>query len=56
MPSLVVIGQQMKEKRRGHNVPPSLYDAKYPSLNRVKNTEACLPAKFIHNSVNWAAS
>ena len=37
MPSLVVIGQQIKEKRRGHNVPPSAYMVpKYPSLNRVK--------------------
>ena len=39
MSSLVVIGQQIKEKRRGgHNVPPSLLSMvpKYPSLNRVK--------------------
>ena len=40
MPSLVVIGQQIKEKRRGgHNVPPSLtyITTKYPSLNRDKS-------------------
>ena len=39
MPSVVVIGQQIKEKRRGHNVPPPAYMVpKYPSLNRVKLT------------------
>ena len=37
MPSLVVTGQQIKEKQRGHNVPPLAYMVpKYPSLNRVK--------------------
>ena len=38
MPSLVVIGPQIKEKQRGggHNVPPPAYMLlKYPSLNRV---------------------
>ena len=30
MPSLVVIGQQIKEKQRGHNMPPSLYNNKIP--------------------------
>ena len=37
MPSLVVIGPQMKEKQRGHNVPSPVYVVpKDPSLNRVK--------------------
>ena len=40
MPSLVVIGKQIKVKRSGgHNVPPppppSLYNNNIPSLNRV---------------------
>ena len=38
MPSLVVIGSQIKEKQRGgHNVLPLAYMVpKDPSLNRVK--------------------
>ena len=37
MPSLVVIGPQIKEKQRGHNVaPPAYMVPKDPSLNRVK--------------------
>ena len=37
MPSLVVIGQQIKEKWRGGKfVPPAYILTKYPSLNRVK--------------------
>ena len=42
MPSLVVIGQQIKKKRRGgHNVPPPAYIVpKYPSLNRVNGKQA----------------
>ena len=36
MPSLVVIGQEIKEKRRGYIVPPAYMVLKYPSLNRVK--------------------
>ena len=45
MPSLVVIGQQIKETQRGgggHNVPPSLYGSKDPSHNRVKGPNADL--------------
>ena len=39
MPSLVVIGQQIKEKRRrAQCVPPAYMVPKYPSLNRVKLT------------------
>ena len=33
MPSLVLLGKQIKEKRRGGR-----HNAKYPSLNRVKQT------------------
>ena len=36
MPSLVVIGPQIKEKQRGHNVPPAYMVLKDTSLNRVK--------------------
>ena len=36
MPSLVVIGPQIKEKQRGHNVLPAYMVPKDPSLNRVK--------------------
>ena len=37
MPSLVVIRQQIKEKRRGGTMPYMV--PKYPSLNRVKVVE-----------------
>ena len=36
MPSLVVIGPQIKEKQRGDIVPPACMVPKDPSLNRVK--------------------
>ena len=37
MPSLAVIGQQIKEKRRGGTMcPPAYMVPKYPSLNSVK--------------------
>ena len=40
MQSLVVIGQQIMEKRRGAKVPPPAYlVSKDPSLNRVKQDE-----------------
>ena len=39
MPSLVVIGQQIKEKRRGGALCPVYMVPKYPSLNRVKYDE-----------------
>ena len=35
MPSLVVIRQQIKEKRRGHIMPPSLYNNKVPQPEQV---------------------
>ena len=37
MPSLVVIGQQIKEKRMGHNI---YMVAKYPSLIKVNIPQA----------------
>ena len=40
MPSLVVIGPQIKEKQRGHNVPPAYMVPKDPRLNRVKFPKA----------------
>ena len=36
MPSLVLIGPQMKEKQRGTMFPPAYMVPKDPSLNRVK--------------------
>ena len=36
MPSLIVIGSQIKEKQGGTMCQPSLYGSKDPSLNRVK--------------------
>ena len=37
MPSLVVIGQQIKEKWRGTQCPPSLYYNKLPHPEYVKD-------------------
>ena len=37
MPSLVVIGQQIKEKRVGTMCPLGYIITKYPSLNRVNH-------------------
>ena len=37
MPSLVVIGPQIKEKQRGAQCPPAYMVPKDPSLNRVKS-------------------
>ena len=48
MLSLVVIGQQIKEKQRGaHCAPPAYMVPKYPSLNRVNGRPCLLKAKFI---------
>ena len=45
MPSLVVIGPQIKEKRRGAQcAPPAYMVPKDPSLNRVK-AEKCIFAQ-----------
>ena len=38
MPSLLVIGQKIKEKWRGHNILTYIL-TKYPSLNRVNEKE-----------------
>ena len=53
MPSLVVIGQQIKEKRRGHNFPPppAYMVPKYPRLNRVNRLD--LRAPIIKNFKVW---
>ena len=48
MLSLVVIRQQVKEKQKGHNVPPpppAYMVPKYPSLNRV-NYLHCKALRF----------
>ena len=46
MPSLVVIGPQIKEKQRRHNVPsPAYMVPKDPSLHRVNDLLI-----FIHSS------
>ena len=44
MPSLVVIGQQIKEKQRRHNIYGFMVP-KYPSLNRVKGELDCFNCK-----------
>ena len=44
MLSLVVIGQQIKEKRWG--TPSAYILAKYPSLNRVKDGVKVIPLVF----------
>ena len=38
MPSLVIIGQQIKEKWRREMCPPAYIVTKYPSLNRVNGS------------------
>ena len=50
MPSLVVIGQQIKEKQRGGGAQsaPSLYGSKRPSLNRVKQMSSSSFHMFIY--------
>ena len=50
MASLVVIGQQIKEKRGdGRMFPQPISITKYPSLNRVKRT---VQAKFQNVTVS----
>ena len=52
MPSLVVIGPQIKEKHRGTMSPPAAYMVpKDPSLNKVKENRLEIPIwiKFFKN-------
>ena len=51
MPSLVVIGQQIKEKWRGAQCAPQAYIiTKYPSLNKVNaaTTQCDLSPRFFY--------
>ena len=56
MSRLVVIRQQIKEKRRGGGrmCPPAYIITKYPSLNRVKHLNILNLKKYTYVNLIWA--